>query len=180
MHLINAGKYQNRLLLIILGLIFILLLSWNGAFKLTLREYHTIRQLQISNYSLDGLIIKKQELLNEVTQLNAVLGISDNNNQTELVFEELVNTCKEYEKIRIVNYPELHQIDTNGYLTTTINVVFEGNYFDLLMLINKIESNKKIGKLVSVDLKKIFDFKKKKEFLNLTILLQHYEITQNL
>ncbi len=176
MQLIKTGKYQNRLLLEVLGSIILLLLAWNGAFKKTVIEYSNVQELKNSISSMEQNSAKKQEMQNQIIQLNSVLGIGENKMKTEAVFEELVSLCKIIEHIQIINFPDIHQIELNGYKVTTIFAVFEGSFSDLLTLVYKLERNKKTGRLVSVDFKKNKDFKKGKEFLSLTILLQSYEL----
>lgn len=176
MQLIKGGKYQNKLLLVVLGSIIVLLLAWNGAFKKTIVTYSNFRELTNSINSMEQNSQKKQLLLNEINQLNSVLGIGKEKMKTEAVFEELVNLCKSIENIRIINYPGIHQIEVNGYKVTTIFAVFEGNYSDLLTLVYQLERNKKTGRLVSIDLKKNKEIKRGIEFLSLTILLQNYEL----
>jgi dGTP triphosphohydrolase len=176
MQLIKGGKYQNRLLLVVLGSIIVSILAWNGAFKKTIVVYRNVRELENNLNSLEQNSQKKQQLQNEISQLNSVLGIGEDKMKTEAVFEELVKLCKAIENIRIINFPDIHQIEINGYRVTTIFAAFEGNYTDLLMLVYQLEQNKKTGRLVSIDFKKNKEFKKGKEFLSLTILLQHYEL----
>ena len=96
--------------------------------------------------------------------------------QTESVFEELVTTCKSIGNIRMLNFPDIHQIDVNGYKVSTIFASFEGSYSDLLILVHKLERSKKTGRLGSVAFKKNKDLKNEEEFLSLTILLQNYEL----
>lgn len=179
MQLIKAGKYQNRLLLVVLGSIIILLLAWNGAFKKTIVAYSNVRELKNNLNSMEQNSQKKQQLQIEISQLNSVLGIGEDKMKTEAVFEELVKLCKAIENIRIINFPDIHQMEINGYRVTTIFAVFEGSYADLLMLVYQLERNKKTGRLVSIDFKKNKDIKKAKEFLGLTILLQNYELINN-
>jgi dGTP triphosphohydrolase len=176
MQFIKDGKYQNRLIWVVFGSIIVLLFAWNIAFKKTIVAYSDVRELHNNINSLEQDAQQKAQLQGEINQLNSILGISEEKMKTEEVFEELVTLCKEIENIRIINYPDTHQIEANGYRVTTIFAVFEGSYSDLLMLVYKLERNRKTGRLVSVDFKKNKDLKKGNEFLSLTILLQNYEL----
>ena len=152
MQLIKTGKYQNKLLWVVLSSIIVLLLAWNGAFKKTIVAYSDVRENSIN--SLEQNSIQKQQLQSEISQLNSVLGIGEDKMKTEANFEELVNLCETIEDIRIINFPDIHQVEINGYKVTTTFAVFEGSYSDLLTLVYKLERNKKTGRLVSVDFKK--------------------------
>jgi Tfp pilus assembly protein PilO len=176
MQLIKTGKYQNKLLWVVLSSIIVLLLAWNGAFKKTIVAYSDVRELKNSINSLEQNSIQKQQLQSEISQLNSVLGIGEDKMKTEANFEELVNLCETIEDIRIINFPDIHQVEINGYKVTTTFAVFEGSYSGLLALVYKLERNKKTGRLVSVDFKKNKDIKKGNEFLSLTILIQNYEL----
>jgi len=176
MQLTKAGKYQNRLLLIVLGSIIICLLAWNGAFKKTITTYSDVQLLRNSKSLMDQSSLRKQQLTSEINQLNSVLAIGENKIQTESVFEELVTTCESIGNIRILNFPDIHQIDVNGYKVTTVFASFKGDFSDLLALVYKLERNKKTGRLGSIDFKKSKDIKTGEEYLNLTILLQNYEL----
>jgi len=176
MQLTKAGKYQNRLLLIALGTVIICLLAWNGAFKKTIASYRDVQVLRNSKSLMDQNSSKKRQLINEIDRLNSVLAIGENNMQTELIFKELVSICELIGDIRILNFPDVHQIEVNGYKVTTIFASFEGSYSDLLTLVNKLERNKKTGRLGSVSFKKNKEIKNGEEFLSLTILLQNYEL----
>lgn len=176
MRLIKEGKYQNRLLMVLLGSIIILLLAWNGAIKKTIAAYNLMSELKSSINSMEQNLLKKRQMKSEIDQLNSILGIGVKKKKTEAVFEELVSLCKTIENIQIVNFPDIHQIEINGYKVTTIFATFEGRYTDLLSLVYKLERNKETGRLVSIDFKKNTDIKKRKEYLNLTILLQNYEL----
>lgn len=176
MQLTKAGKNQNRLSLIALGAVIICLLAWNGAFKKTIALYGDVQVLRNSKNLMDQNSSKKLQLENEIDRLNSVLAIGENKMQTELVFKELVSVSELIGGIRILNFPDVHQIDVNGYKVTTIFASFEGGYSDLLTLINKLEKNKKTGRLGSVWFKKNKKIKGGEEFLSLTILLQNYEL----
>ena len=176
MQLTKAGKYQNKLVLVVIGTIIICLLAWNGAFKKTIAAYRNVQLLKNSRTMMDQNSLKKRKLQNEIDQLNSVLAIGEKKMQTESVFEELVTTCKSIGNIRILNFPDIHQIDVNGYKVSTIFASFEGSYSDLLILVHKLERNKKTGRLGSVDFKRNKDLKNEEEFLSLTILLQNYEL----
>ena len=176
MQLTKAGKYQNKLALIVLGAIIICLLAWNGAFKKTIAVYRDVQTLKNSRAMMDQNSLKKQKLQNEIDELNSVLAIGEKKMQTESVFEELVTTCKSIGNIRILDFPDIHQIEVNGYKVSTIFASFEGSYSDLLVLVHQLERNKKTGRLGSVDFKRNKDPKNEEEFLSLTILLQNYEL----
>ncbi|HLN74520.1 MAG TPA: hypothetical protein VK205_14605 [Prolixibacteraceae bacterium] len=177
MQLTKAGKYQNKLLMMMLGSVILLFLAWNMAIKKTIVAFKNVRELNNNITSIEQKSLHKNQLLDQIGQLNNVLGIGENKIQTESIFEELVNICKAIDNVRIVNFPDIHQMEANGYKITTIFASFEGSYADLLTLVYQLERNKKIGRLVSVDFKKSKDLKKGSEFLNLTILLQNYELT---
>lgn len=174
----KAGKYQNRLLIVVFSSIIILFLAWNGAFKKTILAFRNVRELENNINSIAENSSRKMQLLSEIGQLNSVLGIGGDTIQAETIFEELVVISKEIESIRIINFPDIHQIEVNGYRVSTICASFIGSYADLLMLVYTLERNKKTGRLVSVDFKKNKDINKGKEFLSLTILLQNYELVR--
>ena len=176
MQLTKAGKYQNRLLLVVLGAIIICILAWNGALKKTIGAYKEVQLFKNSKSLMDQNSSKKVQLINEIDQLNSVLAIGENKLENESVFKELVSICKSIGNIRILNFPDIHQIDINGYKVTTFFASFEGSFSDLLILVNKLERNKKAGRLGSVYFKKNKEVKNGKEFLSLTILLQNYEL----
>jgi hypothetical protein len=176
MQLTKTGKYQNRLLLIVLGSVVICLLAWNGAFKKTITTYNDVQLLRNSKSQMDQSSLRKQQLVDEINQFNSVLAIGENKIQTESVFEELVTICESIGNVRILNFPDIHQIDINGYKVTTIFASFEGDFLDLLELVYTLERNMKTGRLGSINFKKSKDIKTGEEYLSLTILLQNYEL----
>lgn len=176
MQLTKAGKYQNKLLLVIAGSVITCLLAWNGAFKKTWRTYNEVQLLRDSKNLVVQNTAKKQQIINEINKLNAVLAIGKNKIVSESVFEDLVQVCESVGNIHILNFPDIHQVEANGYKVTTVFATVEGNFHDLLTLVYKLERDKKIGKLASVNFRKLKDVKSGEENLNLTILLQNYEL----
>lgn len=176
MQLNKAGKNQNKLLMVVSGSIIVCMLAWNWAFKKTITEYNDALLFQDSKNLMAQNLIHKQQLLSEINQLNSVLAIGKNKIHTESVFDELVTVCGLVGDIRILSFPDIHQIETNGYKVTTLFASLEGNFSDLLSLVFELEKNKNIGRLASINFKKDKDIKTGEEYLNLTILLQNYEL----
>lgn len=176
MQLSNIGKYQKRFWLIVSLAVILIFLAYKGAFVKTISTYRQIQSLKKSINSSSQIIAKKRDMQIEIDRLNSVLGIHDNKLPTEDIFKELTSICERYDDVKIVNFPDIHQVVANSYRVTTMLAEFEGGYSDLLKLIRELEQNRKTGRLVSVNFKKAMDYKREKEFLSLTILLQNYEL----
>ncbi len=176
MQLNNVGKYQRRLVLTIVLLIVISLLAWNGAFRKTIKLHKQINQLEEGLSSAAAITTQKQKIKSETERLNRILGISDSIITTEQIFDELIEISDSIGDVKIVNFPQIHEIVTNGYKIRTMPVGFEGDYFKLLSMIHLLERNKNTGRLVSVNFIKEKDYKKNKEYLSTTLLFQSYEL----
>lgn len=176
MQLTRAGKNQNKLLIVLSGSIITCLLAWNVAFKKTITTYKEVLELQNSKNIIEQNTIRKQQVNTEINQLNSILAIGKNKISTESVFEKLVSLSESVGNIHILNFPDIHQVETNGYKVTTVFATVEGNFHELLNLVFKLERDKNIGRLASVNFKKGKDIKTGEEYLNLTILIQNYEL----
>jgi len=172
----SFGKYRKRFLMTVAASVIIILFAWKGAFEKTWSLYRQIKTLESSIQSSAFIASEKQKIQSETEQLNLVLGIHGNNLPSEQIFEELVSVCDRIGNIRIVDFPDIHTVIVNNYKITTMFAGFEGDYSDLLKMIHQLERKEKTGRLVSVNFRKKNDFKKNKEFLSITVLLQNYEL----
>lgn len=174
---INLYSYKKKLLLTICLALVIMIIAWEATFRKTILAYREVTQLRDGLKTVEQMIAEKQRIEAEIEIINAVLGIRDNSLLSEQLFEELERLSDKYDHIRIVNFPDIHHTETNSYSVKTMSVSFEGDFHEILRLVYDMEQNEKIGKLVSVSIKKEKDFKRNNDFLRLTIFLQNYELT---
>ena len=176
MQISSTGKYQKKFWVTVLISVILIFIAYKGAFVKTLSIYQQVRNLTKSINSSAQISSKKKDLQIEIEHINSLLGIHENKLPTDDIFKELTTICQEYDDAKIVNVPDIHQTIANSYKITTMFAELEGGFSSLLKIVWILEQNKKIGRLVSVNFKKGIDYKQKKEFLSLTILLQNYEL----
>ncbi|HBL77423.1 MAG: hypothetical protein A2W90_21360 [Bacteroidetes bacterium GWF2_42_66] len=176
MQLNSTDKYQKRLWITVFISVIVIFVAWKGAFVKTLTSYRQIEKTESSIESSALTVSQKNRIQSEIEQFDLALGIHDTNLPTEQTFDELISICGHIGDIRIVNFPDIHQVVVNNYKVTTIFAELEGAYSDLLKMVYQLERNEKTGRLVSVNFRKKKDHKKNKEFLSITLLLQNYEI----
>ncbi len=174
---INSYSYKKKLLLTICLALVMIIVAWEAAFRKTILAYQEVKQHKNILKTEEQLIVEKRRIESDIEMINTVLGISENSLPSEQLFEEIERLSDKYDHIRIVSFPDIHQIETNCYSVKTISVSFDGDFYDILRLIYDMEQNEKIGKLVSINIKREKDFKRNNDFLRLTIFLQNYELT---
>lgn len=89
----------------------------------------------------------------------------------EYLLQVVSDFCKKNNLV-LKEFPQIALEEHQNIGISTNTIVAEGNYINLLKLLYKLEYKVGVGRPASVDFEKYYDFKRKKEILQLTIYLQ--------
>lgn len=165
-------KYKSALILLLL-----IVLIYQFAISKTIDEYAISKELEqqlnkasTSEESIRALEIEKNTIKTKLDKFS-----SDSIKNKEYIFHLLAEFCKG-KKIRLRDFPEEGIAQKGGYLVETNKIVAEGEYGNLLQLINHIEYDSNIGKISSVNFYVYKDHKIQKDVLLVGIYIQNLSL----
>jgi len=165
-------KYKNVFILLLLTL-----LIYQFAISKTINEYLVSEKLeqQLSKAATSEELIHALEIERNHIQTKLDKFASDSIKNKEYIFHLLAEFCKN-KKIRLRDFPEEGVAQRGGYLIETNKIVAEGEYANLLQLINHIEYDSNIGKISSVNFYVYKDHKIQKDILLAGIYIQNLSL----
>lgn len=95
-----------------------------------------------------------------------------NNRNIQNILLNFIDQFTYNDRILLVDFQEPISYSENNTQYLNYQLTFEGDFESILMLIHKIENEKKFGKIISLKFQKNFDLKTGKTFLTSYILLQ--------
>ncbi|MGN6645731.1 MAG: hypothetical protein ACTHJT_04295 [Cytophaga sp.] len=165
-------KYKN-----IFILLFLVVLIYQFAISKTIEEYTLSRELdqQLVKATTSEESIRTLEAEKKVIKIKLNKFSSDSVKNKEYIFHLLAEFCKQ-KRIRLRDFPEEGITQKGGYLLETNKIVAEGEYANLLQLINHIEYDSNIGKISSVRFYMYKDHKLQKDVLLTEIYIQNLSL----
>ncbi len=167
-------KYKNVLL--ILGFIFVIILSYKLSISKTLtlkNEYHTLKKeaLLFENTPKRlSLLKQKQKYYDSLLNKYQIKGSSIQNNLLKTI-----NTYADSNKLKVVNFLEPHTYKNNDLTLKTHKFTVQGNYNAILKLIHHLEQQTKFGEVINLHFEKKKNYKTNKYYLQAHVLLKSFE-----
>jgi hypothetical protein len=164
-------KTKNRLLLA--GVILLIVVAYNAAFKESIALYNETAGLEIQLQTANDAPVKIALLKKENERMDMLLGKENNSaelQQSLLIF--ITNYCKENNLI-LEDFPKPLLNSDKGMLVETNTFIVQGGFNKLLQLDYLFEQKLKIGKVASVHYHANRNYDTKKSNLTVTLYIQN-------
>ncbi len=170
----KTGVQQQRLKLLLPGMALILILAWAMAIRKTWDNYTELKktETELNGTSISDAAI--MELKQQLEKIKSKQDITEGALQPEQVFKKISDLCSRTGNTRIIQIPEVHQCTLDSYQIETMKMELEGSFSNLLRFLYNLEHEPSVGKIASADFSVTRDFKQKKEYLRLTLLIQKF------
>lgn len=156
-------SYVLKYRLLLAGSLLLLIASYHLAFKKTFLQKDQYNQANRSMQTID----RAPELLRgyekELSELKAIIGEhSEDYNRVDGSFFGLISQLAAKHKLQILSLEKPLEDSFEQYRVKTYPVSFEGSFTKVLAMVEQLESESKLGKLVSLEFQVQKDKQKKK------------------
>ncbi|MDP2721463.1 MAG: hypothetical protein Q8O72_01795 [Bacteroidales bacterium] len=144
-------KIRKKLLFVILGTLLLLVFSYQLSFKKTIVLYQEYQVILDERYQKIDLPEQLKLLQDQLDDIAGTIGTSGDVlvNKRRLIIDRVSNYCND-NSIRIIELaPSLVTKESSFVIETNI-IKTEGSFANLLKLVNILEREKAIGKVISV------------------------------
>ena len=164
---------QKKFICSAFGLLLILVLSWNLAFKKTWNTLIELRGVdnEMANSDISGKMV--MELEKQLTEIRLTHKATQDSLKSELIFKKISDLSVMDRQVKIVQFPEVHLCKLNDYQIETMKLELEGNFTNLVQFIFDLENEPSIGGIASIHFRLDKDLKLDREYLRLDILIQN-------
>lgn len=166
---------NQKNIVFILGLIFLIWVAYLFSFSKTIEAFHTYNKLKYQDDLFTSASQNHNNLQQQVKYYNSLLKkyqISAENSFQN----NLLNTINDYAKshpLKIINFKNPNRfLPTNHTIQETYVFTVESDFNSIVNLIYTLEQNHKFGEIVSVNFEKKKDYKTNLEYLQCEIYLQ--------
>ncbi len=166
-------SHQKKLALFSLSLLITLILSWSLAIKKTWNNYRDLKTIstELDNMDISDRMVR--ELEQQLAKTSLLQNAEADSSQSKLIFKKISDLIDLTGNIKIMQFPEVHRYMLNEYQVETMKLELEGDFFNLLRLIYRMENEHSIGEMASASFKIVKDYKQNKEYLRLIIFIQN-------
>lgn len=166
---------KTKNILLIIGFVFLLLLSYNLAISKTIdlkNKFNVLKNEEaLYRDTPRQLSILKQKEKYYDSILNEYQ-ISKGSAQNNLL--DLLTSFSENNNLKIIDFSEPH-LELKGEVSIkTYRFSIEGDYSGILKLIHHIEQKTKFGEIINLHFEKKTDYRKKRKYLQASVLLRSY------
>lgn len=162
---------KNRLL--ILGIILMVMISYQFAIKNTMETYGAYIQNQkekelVGNVPKQlALLTQKERVLNKKLQEQNVEGSSVQSNLLKFL-----NRQAQLNSVNVIAFNAPHSVTEETKILDTYIFDLEGNYTDILKTINALENSGAFGAVVHLQIEKLKNYRSKRTYLQATVFLE--------
>lgn len=146
--LIKASS--SKVTILVTGVLILYLLSWNLVIKKTYEKCKYLKSNLIKNDTLitvdPNFKFTDEKSVNENKDKNFI----KDEISPEYIFNKFLNYCNTVKNIELVSAPNVHESSIGQVAIFTNLIELKGEYYDLLKLIEMIESNNDYGFLSSI------------------------------
>ena len=169
----KPGKHTKRLILILAGVIFAMIVSWRAAFLPTLKLWRDGKQAESQLAMINQAPYQMVQLREQIKQRDLLFGngaVTDPDDIVSAVSEYLA----ENKQPVLCAIPPVHESENKDYLIRTFVVELQGSFSQLVRFLNYFELHRKLGKFSSAEFYTVIDRANKRKELHLKILIQSY------
>lgn len=171
-------KQKNRYLLI--GTLVFVLVAYFTTIRNTIQLYQDNKRLKERIIRAENAPAGIAELRISLDGLNEKLNnyLIDTTREQEHTLEVVSEFCHR-KNLKVKELPQRKVTDENDFTIVTSVLKIEGNYNNLLRLIQELEYEQKLGRLSSVSWRSYIDNKTKRTILYMTVYLQNITVNIN-
>jgi len=171
----KIDTYQKKFICTAVGLLIILLLSWNMAIRPTwtcLTELNEVNKEMTSSDISEKTVADLEKQLSDIRLTHTA---AQDPLKSELIFKKISDISELGSQVKILQFPEVHLTKLNDYQIGTMKLELEGSFQNLVRFIFDLENEPSIGGIASIHFYLDKDFKLNKESLRLDILIQNFK-----
>lgn len=165
---------QQKNIALVIGFLILVWISYVFSFSKTLDLKKRLNTLKNEAALLENSTLKIQQLSKENQYYDSILKAkqisSDKSFQNNLL--TTINSYTDTTNVKVVEFKNPHSFRKNGSTMLTYSFSLKGNFNQITQLIYILEQQFKLGKIISVNYTKKRDYRKRKNYLECTILLQ--------
>lgn len=165
-------KKRNKYLLAVV--ILFMFISYQLAFKKTFNLISETSELENRAKAASDAPVKAEELQYQLKKIESIIGKNDiaSDNIQQLILSLVSSFCTKNNLV-LQEFPKTKSYTENDIQVETNNIVIEGDFIKLLLLLNMLEQNKDVGRISSSRFQAKKNLKTKKIELTLTIYIQN-------
>jgi alpha-N-acetylglucosamine transferase len=169
-----SGKIKKKLLYASLIILLIIIVSYQFSFKKTIILYNEYNLMQEEKSRSQNLPQKITKLQNELDNISGTIESSNNgsNNKRNQIINRVSNYCDSNSIIISELTPSIIREENTFTIETNI-IKIEGSFINLLKLLNVLEQEKSLGKVISVKFATYLNRKTRKKKLFSEIYIQN-------
>lgn len=169
----NKLTYKKKLLYLIGGGIAFLFIVYLGTLSKTIDLFKENKEIKEKIAAAEGAELSVIELQARLQTLDKYISlyVSDSLANQQIILETISDLCKKH-NIILKNFPKAGISPENGFSIETNIIEAEGNFVNLLHLIDELEQRNRAGRVSSINFKTYNDNKSKRLILSLVIYLQ--------
>jgi hypothetical protein len=148
--IITSLKHNPRLILMLLGIVFLFYLSYKFSFIKTYDAICTVNRLNSAEENISNIDIRLEFLNKRMIHFDQILGKKDTTslNCREAILNNITLIKTEFPAI-IYDIPVKTIFKQDGYTFEINPVILEGSFHDLVRTLHILEQHREIGKIVS-------------------------------
>lgn len=145
-------QYKNRFYLLLGGIFFLIIISFNLAFSKTIAERRLLKESMDQLASIEEAPLQLQLLeskINEFDKLSSMSIYNPEDYQVRLL--EIVSIASQNDGVKIVEMPGIKMEVTDDFIVKTQILVFQGTFNKLIRFLDRLSKDQSIGNICSVD-----------------------------
>jgi type II secretory pathway component PulJ len=171
-----SEKY--KFLLLTGAFLLLILISYQIALKGTVQLRREVKALKQKISEADELPQQIGLLRKQLKMLNATYFEEKqrSNNKHEIVLETVSRQAAKY-AVTVYEFPARHIVSTSSVQVETHTITLRGRYTDLLKTIQSLETEERVGRIVSVNFYTESERRSRKKYLYAQLFIQNYSNT---
>lgn len=164
---------KNKNILLIIGFLLVLVLSYRMAFSRTLSAHREVNALEEETVTFENLagmsatLNAREKFADSVLRKNNIRNSSIQNNLLELLNQE-----SEEKHFTITEFNEPHEFTENGATITSYRFTLRGEFNVMQDVLYTLEQQYNFGKVSHVNFHKKRDYRKRKDYLLCTVIME--------
>ena len=169
-------NYKKKTGYLLAGFFLSLVLVWMFSIKNTVALYVQNKEIT-ANIEQSGKSEDKETLRHELNSLQKTIETYsvDSVDGGDMILKTTGELCRK-NNVVLKDVPQSEDSEANTFKIRTNKVIMEGNFINLLKVLNDFENNK-AGHIASASFESYFDNRRKNTILTLTIYIQNVKTT---
>ena len=148
--------YNNKLKLLLSGLLLLLAVCYMTAFRKTINEKKNLNRNRELVLNIGNIEKQQEALINRISKLNLdIVELPKEINIQEKLLEVVNSTVSA--NIKLIEIPKQEFFEDSDLLYFNQSITVQGNFKDLLLFLKSVESDNRLGRVCSADFYKFHD-----------------------